>query len=62
VNDPKPDWPVAFFDAYTCVELTALLDRHGMNVIEVWGGPDRAPYSRDSRRLVLLAERGKSPA
>ncbi len=42
---------------YTCAELSALLRRHGFTVREVWGGADREPYSKDSRRLVLLSER-----
>ena len=42
---------------YTCAELAALMDRHGLEVREVWGGADRSPYSTESRRLVMLAER-----
>jgi len=42
---------------YTCAELTALLARHDLAVQQVWGGPDRSPYSTESRRLVMLAER-----
>lgn len=42
---------------YTCAELTALLARHGLIVRRVWGGADRSPYSTESRRLVMLAER-----
>lgn len=48
--------------AYTCTELEALLERQGMRVLEVWGGPDRSVFTSDSRRLVLLAERGPAPA
>lgn len=44
--------------AYTCAELTALFAAHGLQVREVWGGADRSPYSIESRRLILLAERG----
>lgn len=43
--------------AYTCAELAALFARHGLRVHAVWGGPDRAPHSTESRRLVMLAER-----
>ena len=43
--------------AYTAAELTALFARYGLEVIEVWGGPDRSAYSTDSRRLVLLARK-----
>lgn len=43
--------------AYTCAELDALGRRHGLEVREVWGGPDRSPFGAESRRLVLLAER-----
>ncbi len=46
--------------AYTCAELEALFARHGLAVREAWGGPDRAEYSAESRRLVLLAERGEA--
>ena len=42
---------------YTCAELTALMARHGLEVLEVWGGPDRAAYTTESRRLVMLARR-----
>jgi SAM-dependent methyltransferase len=43
---------------YTCAELAALLRRHGLRVLEVWGGAGRESYSAESRRLVLLSERG----
>ena len=43
---------------YTCAELTALMARHGLGVVAVWGGPDRSTYSTESRRLVMLAELG----
>jgi SAM-dependent methyltransferase len=43
--------------AYTCAELTAIMRRYGIAVREVWGGIDRTPYSTESRRLVLLADR-----
>ena len=46
-----------FLRAYTCAELTALLRRHGLRVLEVWGGSGREPYIAESRRLVLLSER-----
>jgi SAM-dependent methyltransferase len=44
--------------AYTCAELEALCARQGLAVREVWGGPDRGAYTTESRRLILLAERG----
>ena len=43
--------------AYTCAELTALLRRHGFQVRDVWGGVEREPFSAESRRLVIVAER-----
>jgi len=43
--------------AYTSAELSALFARQGLTVREVWGGPDRQPYSIESRRLILVAER-----
>ena len=42
---------------YTAAELGSMFARHGLTVKHVWGGADRSPYSADSRRLVLLAER-----
>jgi len=42
---------------YTAAELSSMFARHGLAVKHVWGGADRSPYSADSRRLVLLAER-----
>jgi SAM-dependent methyltransferase len=45
--------------AYTCAELESLCARHGLVVREVWGGADRSEYTTESRRLILLAERGE---
>jgi len=45
--------------AYTCAELESLCARHGLGVREVWGGSDRSAYTTESRRLILLAERGE---
>jgi len=42
---------------YTCAELTALMDRHGLRVISVWGGADRSAYTSETRRMIILAER-----
>ena len=42
---------------YTCAELSALLRRHGFTVREVLGGATRDPYSAESRRLMIVAER-----
>ena len=47
-----------FLRAYTCAELSALLARHGLLVQRVYGGPDRSEYSTETRRLILLAEKG----
>jgi SAM-dependent methyltransferase len=49
---------------YTCAELTALFERHGLRVIRRWGAADGSDYSAESRRLILLAERvpGALPA
>jgi SAM-dependent methyltransferase len=44
--------------AYTCAELESLCLRHGLGVREVWGGADRSEYTTESRRLILLTERG----
>ncbi len=45
--------------AYTCAELTALMSRHGLVTREAWGDADGAPYSVESRRLVILAARDR---
>jgi SAM-dependent methyltransferase len=44
--------------SYTCAELSALMARNGLQVMDVFGGADRSEYSTESRRLVLVAERG----
>jgi SAM-dependent methyltransferase len=46
-----------FLRTYTCAELSALLLRHGLDVLEVWGGAAREPYDTESRRLAIVAER-----
>jgi hypothetical protein len=46
-----------FLRTYTCAELTALLRRHGLAVTAVSGGAGGEPYSTDSRRLAIVAER-----
>jgi len=43
--------------AYTCGELRAMLDRHGLQVEETWGGIDKGPHTADSRRLALVARK-----
>lgn len=43
--------------AYTCAELSALLERAGFQVREVFGGPEGQEYSIESRRLILVADR-----
>ena len=42
---------------YTCAELSALMRRQGLEVTRVLGGADASEYSRESRRLVLVATR-----
>lgn len=42
---------------YTCAELTALMRRHGLHVLQVSGGADGTPYGPASRRLAMVAER-----
>ena len=45
---------------YTCAELTALMTRQGLRVLEVWGGCDRSGYSIESPRLVMLTEAARA--
>jgi SAM-dependent methyltransferase len=42
---------------YTLAELGHMLAAAGLTLTQTWGGFDGAPYTLDSRRLVLLAER-----
>jgi len=42
---------------YTCAELTALMKRQGLHVVQVTGGADGTPYGSASRRLAMVAER-----
>jgi SAM-dependent methyltransferase len=42
---------------YTCAELSAIFERHGLAVKDVWGGIDRGAHTTESRRLIVLAER-----
>ncbi|MFM8559094.1 MAG: class I SAM-dependent methyltransferase [bacterium] len=42
---------------YTCAELSALLRRHGFDVLAVTGGTDGEAYGTASRRLAIVAER-----
>ncbi len=42
---------------YTCAEMIWLLARAGLEVTQVWGGPDGSDYGLQSRRLVLKAVR-----
>lgn len=46
-----------FLRAYSAAELSALMRRHGLEPIAVLGGADGAPYSTDSRRMTVVAER-----
>ncbi len=46
-----------FLRTYTCAELSALLRRHGLDVLDVWGGTAREPYDTESRRLAIVSER-----
>lgn len=46
--------------AYTCAELSAMFERHGLSTLGRWGALDRTPYSQDTRRLILLAERRRT--
>jgi SAM-dependent methyltransferase len=42
---------------YSLTELVGMLDAAGLTVTQTWGGFDGSPYTLESRRLVLLAER-----
>jgi hypothetical protein len=43
---------------YTLKELADMLSRAGLVVRQVWGGFDGAEYGLDSRRMIVLAEKG----
>ena len=53
--------PIKDYDVrlYTCAELTAMLERHGLRRVQVWGGADGSEFSAESRRLVVLAEKSR---
>jgi hypothetical protein len=42
---------------YTLTELAHMLAAAGLTLVHTWGGFEGAPYTLDSPRLVLLAER-----
>lgn len=43
--------------AYTLVEVVAMLQQAGLALSCVYGGWERAPYSVDSPRMVVISER-----
>jgi SAM-dependent methyltransferase len=47
---------------YTLAELVLMLAAAGLTVTQTWGGFDGAPYTLDSQRLLLLAERPATAA
>ncbi|HJN15080.1 MAG TPA: methyltransferase domain-containing protein [Armatimonadota bacterium] len=44
---------------YTLAEIRAMLERHGFEVVETFGGWGDEPYSMNSRRMIVLAQRKK---
>jgi hypothetical protein len=44
---------------YTLRELTGMLERAGLCFRQAWGGFDGRDYSLDSRRIIVLAEKGQ---
>lgn len=54
--------PIKEYDVrlYTCAELASLLARQGFRLIDVWGGADGAPFTAESTRLVVLAEKSRA--
>jgi len=43
---------------YTLTETTGLLQQAGLNVTAVFGGFDGEPYAIDTRRMIVLAQKG----
>lgn len=44
--------------AYTLRELVAMLERAGLRFRQAWGGFDGQDYSLDSRRMIVLSQKG----
>jgi SAM-dependent methyltransferase len=47
---------------YTLTEMISILNQAGLNVKSVYGGLDGSEYSLNSKRMVILAEKGRSHA
>jgi SAM-dependent methyltransferase len=47
------------FRVYTLREFVGMLERAGLCFRRVWGGFDGQEYSLDSRRMIVLAEKGE---
>ncbi|MBI5239140.1 MAG: class I SAM-dependent methyltransferase [Elusimicrobia bacterium] len=47
---------------YALTELKALLERAGLECLEVWGGYEGEAYGMDSPRMVVLAQRAAEAA
>jgi hypothetical protein len=42
---------------YTLTELVGMLARAGLTYRAAWGDLDGSPYTLDSRRMIVLAEK-----
>ena len=58
--DDRRSPPSASLRIYALTELIAQLERAGLTYIRSWGGYDGKPYSLDSSRLIVLAERPRN--
>lgn len=47
------------FRAYTLREFIGMLGRAGLRFRQVWGGFNGSDYSLDSRRMIVVAEKGE---
>jgi SAM-dependent methyltransferase len=47
------------FRLFTLPEVRAMLERCGMKVIATYGDFEAAPYEMESRRMIVVAERGR---
>jgi len=44
---------------YSAVELTALLNESGFNLVDVYGDLSGEPYDHRAKRLILVAHKAK---
>jgi SAM-dependent methyltransferase len=62
IRDSQTEKRTAWLRVYTVRELLSLLMTAGFEAIETYGTPAAGPFALGSRRLLVVATRGKIPA